>query len=165
MRARLIRPEQYSLLHHSIKRRLVSRPILPPSASFSLFVELTDGAGEAIRLGIGEGTVPACPFPLRKLLKDGFSAGKFPERVFADLAASVSVALLPVPNFFQGCPGRVRCFVSWNMRHTSFWMFFLFSESTALSSRKVQEGENSGEWKKPENRSRAPPNAFDATEK
>jgi hypothetical protein len=57
----------------------------------------------------------------------------------------------------------LRCLFSWKIRHISFWWFFLCSESTALSSREVQEGENSGEWKKAANRESAGTRAGVAT--
>lgn len=66
-----MRLAQYSLLHHSISRRRVSLPIVPPSASFSLLLELTEGEGEATRLGIGDGPRDAVPFI--KSAKEGFS--------------------------------------------------------------------------------------------
>lgn len=94
-----IRLAQYSLDHHSMSLRLVSRPTEPPSLSFSLAIELTDGAGDATRLGIGDGADKDKPLPFRKLLKGAFSI-PFPFRTRR--AASVKVRLLPVPNFFHG---------------------------------------------------------------
>lgn len=47
----------------------------------------------------------------------------------------------------------------------SFCRFFLFSESTAFNSRRVQDGWKSGEWKNPEKRWRAPGRAVEDTEK
>lgn len=93
-----------------MSRLLVSLPTIPPSASLSLDVELTEGAGEAIRLGIGDGT--ALEFPLMYSLKEGFSCPPEDLVAFNFLAASVRVCLFPVPNLFQGWPGRVRCLFS-----------------------------------------------------
>ena len=153
-----MRLAQYSLLHHSMSRLLVSLPTEPPSDSFSLPEELSDGAGDATRLGIGEG---ADRTPLAINVLKGCLSTPLPFRALR--AASVKVFLFPVPNFFHGCPGRVRCLLSWKIRHISFCRFFLFSESTALSSRNVPDELKSGEWKKPANRSRAPGRASDAT--
>lgn len=41
----------------------------------------------------------------------------------------------------------------------SDWWFFLCSESTALSSREVHDGEKRGQWKKAAKRARAPGSA------
>jgi hypothetical protein len=57
----------------------------------------------------------------------------------------------------------LRCLFSWKIRQRSDWWFFLFSESMAFNSREVQEGAKRGEWKNPENRSRAPAKAEVAT--
>ena len=159
IRVKDILPAQYSLLHHSMRRRRVSLPSMPPSASDSLAEELTEGAGEATREGIGEGAklpfADVKPFVSFSPLTAGFA--------FSARAASVSVALLPVPNLIHGCPGFVRCLLSWNILHMSCWRFFLFSESTALSSRRVHEGEKSGEWKKLANLDTAPGKALTPT--
>jgi hypothetical protein len=71
------------------------------------------------------------------------------------LPALDKLSLFPLPNLFQTCPSLLRCLFNWKIRHISFWVFFLCSESTALSSREVQEGEKSGEWKKAANRESA----------
>jgi hypothetical protein len=70
-------------------------------------------------------------------------------------AAWDKLSRCPDPNFLHGCPSIERCLLTWNIRHMSFCKFFLFSESTALSSRETQDDEKSGQWKKAEKRSRA----------
>lgn len=150
---------QYSLLHHSTRRRRVSRPIAPPSDSDSLPLDWFEGAGDATRDGIGEGNIEAD--------NDAFLAMASARSPFAfkALPASVNVRLFPLPNLLHTWPGLLRCLLSWKMRHMSFCKFFLFSESTAFSSRDVQDGEKSGEWKNPEKRVKAPAKALVPTEK
>ena len=156
-----ILPAQYSCFHHSTRRLLVSLPILPPSASCSLEFDSVDGAGDVPRDESGEAVRagPSCTdkfwYPLLAV----------PLTDFDDLAASVKLALFPLPNLCQGCPGLVRCLFNWNIRQASEFKFFLFSESTAFNSLLVQLGEKRGEWKNPENRARAPENASVLTEK
>jgi hypothetical protein len=147
---------QYSLLHHSTSRRRVSRPTEPPSASDSLLVEAMEGAGEGTREGMGERP------ELRWVEEPLIIPLSFP-LVFNSFAAIDRLSRCPLPNFDQTCPGWVKCLFNWKIRHKSAWWFFLCSESTALSSRKVHEGANNGEWKKPEKRSRAPVSAEVAT--
>lgn len=152
---RLIRPAQYSFDHHSISLRRVSRPTAPPSASSSLAAECVDGAGDATREGIGVGRA----LPFLELEPDVPNLGAllmFLAVLTAVLAASVNVFLFPVPNLNHGWPGFDKCLFSWKIRHMSCWRFFLFSESTALSSRRVHDGAKSGEWKKEEKRASAP---------
>lgn len=78
---------------------------------------------------------------------------------FSSLPTFDKLSLLPEPNLRHGCPSLLRCLLTWKMRQMSLWWFFLCSESTAFSSRTVHDGAKSGEWKKPENRSSAPPSA------
>lgn len=52
---RCIRLAQYSFVHHSTTRLRVSLPTAPPSDSLSLEVEATEGAGDGIREGLGDG--------------------------------------------------------------------------------------------------------------
>lgn len=152
-----IRLAQYSLVHHWTSRRRVSRPMEPPSESDSLLFEATEGAGEGIREPTGERSalrwsrVSFWIIPL-----------SFPW-AFNSFAALERDSLFPEPNFDQTCPGRLKCLFNWNIRHTSVWWFFWFSEFTALSSRKVHEGVNNGEWKKLEKRSSAPVSSEVAT--
>lgn len=152
-----IRLAQYSLLHHSTSRRRVSRPTEPPSASESLLFEATEGAGEGTREGMvemSESTWRWEPFSIVRM--------SFPF-IFNSFAAIERLSRLPLPNFDQTCPGRLKCLFNWKIRHMSAWWFFLCSESTALSSRKVHEDANNGEWKKQEKRSSAPVSADVAT--
>lgn len=116
--ARLIRLAQYSLLHHSMSLRRVSLPTMPPSASLSLFAELTDGAGDATRDGMGDGSKVLLGVSERDARALSPSSACFS---FSDLAAAVNVALFPVPNLLQACPRFVRCLFSWNIRHMSAW--------------------------------------------
>lgn len=161
----LIRLAQYSLLHHSINLLLVSRPTSPPSASPpSLIAEFTEGAGDGILDGaaLALGVKNPLPLPLTvdsaaTLFLSAASAA------FASLPTLVKLSLFPLPNLFQTCPSLVKCLLSWKILQTSFWWFFLCSESTALSSRTVHEGAKSGEWKKPEKREMAPGRAEGAT--
>ena len=73
--------------------------------------------------------------------------------------ARVSVSkvfLLPVANLDRGCELSARPFSSWNKRKASLFMFLECSLSIAFSSRSVEDGENKGEMKNWEKRSRAP---------
>lgn len=154
MMHRCILLAQYSLLHHSTRRRLVSRPITPPSASLSLLCDAIEGAGEGNREGIGDG----CKLALSEadpLFSFPFSMTSF--------AAIDRLDLFPLPNFLQTWPCLLRCLLSWKNLHMSLWWFFLCSESTAFNSREVHDGAKSGEWKKAENLSSAPPSAGTAT--
>lgn len=152
---RRIRLAQYSLLHHSTNRRRVSRPIAPPSASKSLLLEVTEGAGDDIRDGIGDGA-RLTGRELATLSDNRPLALRF-------FAACDKLSRFPLPNLLHTWPSLLRCLFSWKIRHISAWWFFLCSESTALSSREVQDGAKSGEWKKAAKRSSAPDRAGVAT--
>ena len=121
--------------------------MLLPDQHFGLHVVETDGAGEPSRevAGVGSRLVAADPFAD---FRRPFSLSSF--------AALLRLSMLPLPNLLHGCPGLVRCLFNWNIRHMSDWKFFLCSELTALSSREVQDGAKSGQWKKAANRERAP---------
>ena len=159
---------QYSLLHHSTNLRRVSRPTAPPSASDSLAADATEGTGEGIRDGnldeIGDAVVLVfADAPLGVIQPFTFEYPFSFPFALSSLPAFDRLSLFPLPNLFQTWPSLLRCLFSWKMRHMSFWWFFLCSESTALSSREVQEGENSGEWKKAEKRERVGARAAVAT--
>lgn len=134
---RFIRLAQYSSVHHFINLRRISRPTAPPSASAS------EGRGEGNRDVVEE--------RVRSERAVSFTSSRI-----LSLAALDKLSRLPVPNLLQTWSGLLRCLLTWKIRQTSDCRFFLFSESTALSSREVQEGAKSGEWKKEENLSRAP---------
>jgi hypothetical protein len=108
----LILLAQYSLLHHSTNLLLVSLPIAPPSASPSLLVDVTLGAGDAVRDGMGEG---------ERLLffEDDSFPFNFPF-IFNSLPARVNVSLLPLPNLRHTWPSRLNSLFIWKMRHMSF---------------------------------------------
>lgn len=147
-----ILPAQYSWLHHSTSRRRVSLPTTPPSPSSSLLAELTEGAGDVARESLGVAVrLPSALFMAALLFSKPFA--------FSSLPTFDKLSLLPEPNLRHGCPSLLRCLLTWKIRQTSLWWFFLCSESTALSSRTVHEGVNRGEWKKLEKRSSAPPSA------
>ena len=78
---------------------------------------------------------------------------------FNSLPTLDRLSRLPLPNLLHGCPDLLRCLLSWKIRHMSDWWFFLCSESTALSSREVHDGEKRGQWKKAAKRARAPGSA------
>lgn len=104
-----MRPAQYSLLHHSTRRRRVSRPMGPPSSLDSrlagelkevLELEGEDGSDEenillvSCKLGL-----PLVPFffaPFSIIFR----------------AALVRLTLLPLPNLLHTWPGFVRCLLS-----------------------------------------------------
>lgn len=135
-----MRLAQYSFDHHSTNLLLVSLPTSPPSSSPSL--DVGDGVLDTSVLEEADTELSfLSPFTLL---------------FFTCFAARSSVSRLPVPNLLHGLPGRLLCLLTWKMRQMSLWWFFLCSESTAFSSRTVQLGEKSGEWKKPEKRSSAP---------
>ena len=180
----LMRLAQYSLLHHSTNLRRVSRPTTPPSASDSLpEPEPLEGVGEGTLDGIGVtaklpsadfNSVPLIPLtPFTRLVPltvplspfDALTPVLNAPLAFKSLPTLDKLSLLPLPNLLHGCPGLLRYLLIWNILHLSFWWFFLCSESTALSSREVQEGAKSGEWKNAAKRERAPGRAAVATEK
>jgi hypothetical protein len=140
---------QYSLVHHSTRRLRVSRPTEPPSESDSLAVDAMERAGDGILDGVGEEAT--------LLLFEGVPLASLSSLPFAfrSLPACDKLSRLPLPNFRHTCPSRLRCLLTWYIRHMSDWRFFLCSESTALSSRDVHDGEKSGEWKKAAKRARA----------
>ena len=155
MTQRRIRLAEYSLCHHSTSLLRVSRPTAPPSPSSSLKLEEdVDGAGDAAREAKG---VAARLLELDPLV-DVFPLLSDFKRPLAlrSRAALERLSMLPLPNLLQGCPGFVRCLLSWNMRQMSDWRFFLCSEFTAFSSRDVHDGANRGQWKKAANRASAP---------
>ena len=94
----LIRLAQYSLLHHSSKRRRVSRPTNPPSASNSLLFDEVDGAGDDPRLGIGDWLTGLSRIGLWFFL--------------STLAAFVKLSLFPLPNLDQTWPGLLKCLLT-----------------------------------------------------
>ena len=105
---RRIRLAQYSLLHHSTKRRRVSRPTEPPSKSFSLLVESVeraiDGAGEPLREGSGvEATLRFGLDLSAPLLGRSFPC------CLSSRADLDKLSRLPLPNFDHAWPGRLKC--------------------------------------------------------
>lgn len=128
--ASFIREPPYSLDHHSISRRRVSRPAAPPSNSTS---DVADGAGDP-SLGVN---IPGLSKLLLLDVVNPFSA------ILACRAASRPAAnrlsRLPLPNFLHLCPSWLRPLPSWNKRQPSCCLFFLCSESTAFSSLNVQD--------------------------
>ena len=104
---RCIRLAQYSLLHHSINLRRVSRPIEPPSASNSLLADEPEGVGEGIRDGMGEGSLEVVKlFPFERLVSLSLPFA------FASLPAAVKVVRFPVPNLLQEWPTFERVLLS-----------------------------------------------------
>lgn len=135
---RRILPAQYSLLHHSTSLRRVSRPTTPPSPSDSLGTDLTEDAGDGALDSAGVGAKePSAPFMAPSPFNRPLALRSLP--TFSRLS------LLPEPNLRQGWYSLLKCLLTWKMRHTSLWWFFLCSESTALSSRTVHDGAKSGE--------------------
>jgi len=84
----------------------------PPSASASLLLDATEGAGDATREGMGDGVT----------LRLGFSASfdSFPCSL-RSRAAFDKLSRFPLPNLDQTWPGRLRCLFNWNIRHMSAW--------------------------------------------
>ena len=72
------------------------------------------------------------------------------------LGISLNVSRLPVEKWWYGCFGLERDLSSCERRQLSDCKFFLFSESTACSSRSKVEDRNSGAMKNWANRSNAP---------
>jgi hypothetical protein len=102
-------------------------------------MDAIEGTGEGILDGMGVKTA------LTAVLQQS-SAGEQAFREAIDfLAAEDKLSLFPLPNFLQTCPSMLRCLFSWNTRHMSTWRFWVFSDSIALISRVVQDGEKSGE--------------------
>src|ERR1700761_7342754 len=86
----LIRLAQYSLAHHSTRRRRVSRPTGPPSSLDSrVEIELTEETGDGREEGRGEGA-PFCKLAAPLI--------PFPPSSFNLRAGLVKLALFPVPN-------------------------------------------------------------------
>ena len=111
-----IRLAQYSWLHHSRSRRLVSRPTVPPSGSVSELVEISEGFGEALLDGSGDGSFES--LGLKRDVLDCRALESF--KVLLPLnafAAAVRDSIFPLPNFLQGWPSLLRYFESWNIRH------------------------------------------------
>jgi hypothetical protein len=122
-------------------------------------MDAIEGTGEDILDGMGVNAA------LIAVVRQS-SAGEQAFREAIDfLAAEDKLSLFPLPNFLQACPSTLRCLFSWNTRHMSTWRFFVFSDSIALISRVVQDGEKSGEWKKAANRDSASDRKGEATAK
>src|ERR1700744_4184098 len=99
----LIRLAQYSLLHHSTRRRRVSRPTKPPSSLDSrVEKELTDETGDGREEGRGE-WAPFCIFATPLIPFSSFLNFR---------AALVKLALFPVPNLLHTWPGLERCLLT-----------------------------------------------------
>src|SRR6266849_4841345 len=102
----LMRPAQYSLLHHSTRRRRVSRPMGPPSSPDSrLIVEFKEVLEDETRDEVGFLLMP-CKLAL-PLVPFFFAPSSINFR-----AALVKLALFPLPHLLHTWPGFVRCLLS-----------------------------------------------------
>src|SRR6266403_2910529 len=103
----LMRPAQYSLLHHSTRRRRVSRPIEPPSSPDSrLAAELKEVLEDEEGNNEEDFLLVSCKLALA-LVPFFFAPSSIIFR-----AAFVKLTLFPLPNLLHTWPGLVRCLLS-----------------------------------------------------
>lgn len=104
----LMRPAQYSFLHHSTSRRRVSRLMGPPSSPGSRLeagVKLMEDDGEGRDEDAGEN-------PLSSTLAVPFTRLFLRPVPIKFRAASVRLRLFPLPNLLHTWPGFVRCLLT-----------------------------------------------------